>query len=164
MTPKQRLKRQLLSMRQMSERLLADFKTPAEWVYQIYPGANHALWFAGHMANTDNFLISLVTPEKARKAEEFADKFGMGSQPTNDAAHYPAPAAVLAEMRERRETLLGILEGLSDEQLSQATPQGAPDFLPDFASVFELAIWHEGVHRGQLTVVRRALGHPPLSG
>ena len=34
--------------------------------------------------------------------------------------------------------------------------------LPDFAAVFETAIWHEGLHCGQITVARRALGFPPL--
>jgi hypothetical protein len=65
-------------------------------------------------------------------------------------------------MRERRATLLNVLDGMSEEDLAKKTPNGAPDFLPDAASVFELAVWHEGQHSGQLTVARRALGHPPL--
>ena len=52
---KKRLKRQLLQARQLSEKLLADFKTPAQWVYQVHENCNHALWFAGHMAHVDNF-------------------------------------------------------------------------------------------------------------
>jgi hypothetical protein len=65
-------------------------------------------------------------------------------------------------MRERRQTLLETLEGLTDRDLAKKTPAGAPDFLPDVASVFELAIWHEGQHSGQVSVARRALGHKPL--
>ena len=147
----------------MSERLLADFQTPGQWVYQVHPNCNHALWFVGHMANTDNFLISLVAPEKATSIENWATKFGMGSQPSGNAADYPSPEAVVSQMRERRSVLLEVLDGLSEEELAKPTPKGAPDFLPDFASVFELAIWHEGLHSGQLTVTRRALGHKPLS-
>ena len=45
---------------------LADFKTPEQWVFQVHPHCNHALWFAGHMATSDNFFLSLVAPEKAR--------------------------------------------------------------------------------------------------
>lgn len=162
MEHKQRLKKQLLGVRQNSERLLADFRTPAEWTFQVHPACNHPLWFAGHMTTIDNFFLSLVAPEKVRPLPDFQSKFGMGSQPTSDPAAYPPPEEVLAAMRERRAALLDVLDGLSDEELSRKTPDGAPEFLPDVASVFELAVWHEGQHSGQLTVARRALGHPPL--
>ena len=156
MNVKERLKRQLVATRQMSDRMLADFQTPADWVYQVHPNCNHALWFVGHMASTDNFMISLIAPDQSRQIEGLAERFGMGSQPTNNAAAYPPAEEVLADMHERRAKLLEVLDGLSEEDLSKSTPKGAPDFLPDFASVFEMAIWHEGIHSGQLTVTRRS--------
>lgn len=162
MSPKQRLERNLVNMRQMSQRLLADFQTPEQWVFQVHPQCNHALWFAGHMATSDNFFLSLVAPDKAQQLPDFQSRFGMGSQPTNDPAAYPPPASVVETMNERRQALLSVLEGMTDEDLAKKTPAGAPEFLPDVASVFELAIWHEGQHNGQLTVARRALGHKPL--
>jgi len=162
MTLKERLLRQLKTTREMSERLLADFKTPEQWTFQVHPTCNHALWFAGHMATSDNFFLSLIAPEKKKEMPDFQTKFGMGSQPTNRPAAYPQPESVLATMRERRGALLAALEGMGDEDLAKKTPDGAPDFLPDVGSVFELAIWHEGRHSGQLSVARRALGHEPL--
>jgi uncharacterized damage-inducible protein DinB len=159
---KERLRRQLVSVRQVSERLLADFKTPQEWTFQVHPACNHALWFAGHMATSDNFFLSLVAPEQARQLEDFQAKFGMGSQPTSDPAAYPVPERVVTTMRERRETLLAALDAMDEEDLSRKTPAGAPEFLPDVGSVFELAVWHEGQHSGQLSVARRALGYKPL--
>jgi uncharacterized damage-inducible protein DinB len=164
MSLQQRLDRQLRSTRQLSEKLLADFKTPQEWVHQVHPGCNHALWFAGHMANTDNFLLSLVSPSSTLPLDGWSSRFGMGSQPTDHPAEYPPPETVLATMRERRAELLQVLSQLSEEDLAKKTPAGAPEFLPDLASVFELAIWHEGLHAGQLSVTRRALGHQPLVG
>ena len=41
-------------------------------------------------------------------------------------------------MRERRQALLALLDGLSDEDLSKPTAPGAPEFLADYGSVFEL--------------------------
>jgi uncharacterized damage-inducible protein DinB len=162
MTLKERLRRNLLNMRQMSQRLLADFQTPEQWVFQVHPQCNHALWFVGHMATIDNFFLSLVAPDKTRPMPELQSQFGMGSQPTNDPAAYPPPDSVLEVMNERRAALLAALDGMTDDDLAQKTPSGAPEFLPDVASVFELAIWHEGQHNGQLSVTRRALGHKPL--
>jgi uncharacterized damage-inducible protein DinB len=163
MALKERLARNLVKMREMSERLLADFHTPEQWVFQVHPNCNHALWFAGHMAQLDNFFISLVAPERVQKLPDFAVKFGMGSQPTNDPADYPPPESVVETMRERRRVLLDVLEGLTDDDLVKKLPAGTPDFLSDVGSVFEMAIWHEGQHRGQISVVRRALGHKPLT-
>jgi len=160
---KERLQRQLISMRQMSERLLADFHTPEEWTFQVHPNCNHALWFAGHMAQSDNFFLSLVAPQRAIPLPDFQAKFGMGSQPTSDASQYPPASSVVGTMRERRAALLAALDAMSEEDLGKKTPDGAPDFLPDVASVFELAVWHEGQHRGQVSVARRALGYKPLN-
>lgn len=163
MSLKERLLRQLVERRQTSERMLADFKTPEQWVFQVHPGCNHALWFVGHMAHVDNFFLSLVAPERAKKLPELSSKFGMGSQPTGSPSDYPPPAEVLETMRERRRELLAAINGMADDDLAKKLPTGTPDFLSDVGSVFELAIWHEGVHNGQLSVARRALGHKPLS-
>ena len=161
MSLKERLKRQLLAARQTSEGFLADFKSPEDWVKQVHCEANHALWFAGHMGISDNFFISVVAPEKTKKNCEMETRFGMGSHPTNRAEDYPPAENVLAFMRERRTTLLQVLDTMSDEDLAKATPDGTPEFLSDVASVFEMAIWHEGLHSGQLSVTRRSLGFKP---
>ncbi|MBX9791406.1 MAG: DinB family protein [Pirellulales bacterium] len=161
---KPRLKSQLLSARDYSERLLTAFKTPQEWVHQVHAHANHPLWFAGHMGVSDDFFISLVAPERAKRRPELVERFGTGSQPVGDASAYPPVAEVLAYMRERRQTLMEILDSLSEEDLLTRTPPGTPDFLRDKASVFQTASWHEGLHSGQVSVAHRALGHKPVVG
>lgn len=162
MQTKQRLKKQLQAARDYSTKLLADFKSPEEWTRQVHPNANHALWFAGHMAVSDNFFISSVAPERTLKRPEFEKAFGTGSQPTSNPADYPRPEQVLEYMNERRATLLGILDNLDEADLEKPLPKGTPDFLPDVGAVFETAVWHEGLHSGQLSVCRRAMGHKPV--
>lgn len=164
MSTKSRLQAQLTRSRGFLEKVLADFKTPQEWTHQVHPKANHALWVTGHLTTVDNFFTSLVAPEKAKELPGYQEQFGMGSQPTSDASAYPAPEQVLAHFRERRETLMGLLEGMTDEKLAEAMPPGSPDFFTDKASAFELAAWHEGMHAGQATIARRALGNAPLMG
>ena len=161
---KQRLQRQLAASRKLSEGLLSSFESPEQWTHQICPNANHALWFVGHMATIDNFFISLIDKVRVRDEPGYRDKFGMGSHPSSSPGDYPAPMQVLDYMRDRRQELLSVLETLSDEDLAKSTPPGSPDFLPDYASVFETAIWHEGLHSGQVSMVRKSLGMPPLMG
>jgi len=156
------LRQTLVTTREFSERLLQAFHTPEEWTFQVHPQSNHALWFAGHIGNTDNFFVSVLAPDQSAPRTGFREKFGPGSQPTNRPEDYPAAEEVLSYLRERRGVLLSLLDSMDDARLETRTPKGSPEFIPDFASVFRAAGWHEGVHAGQLTVVRRALGHPPL--
>lgn len=162
MNQRDRLMSQLKQARQVSEGLFASFQKPEDWTYQVHPKANHPLWVAGHLSYADNFFISILEPSRVRPMDGFDKVFGMGSVPTGDPGVYPDPQDVLAYMRERRETLLDILANMPPERLDEPTAEGAPDFMPDVASVFETAIWHEGMHSGQVTVARRGLGHEPL--
>lgn len=159
---KRHLHDSLVNTRAFSEQLLADFRTPQQWVHQVHPQANHALWFAGHLGTSDNFFLKMVATQRYCLQPEYQEKFGPGSQPTGDPSDYPPAEQVLAYMRERRAALLQSLADFTEQQLRQPTPAGSPAFLPDFASVFSTASWHECMHAGQLTVVRRALGYPPL--
>ena len=141
----------------------AGFQNTWKWVCQVHKNCNHALWFSGHMAHVDNFFISLVVPNRAISLPKlYNDRFGLGSQPTSNLSDYPATYEVLARMQERRETLLAALDSLTEENLGRSTPDGAPDFLADYGSVFEMAVWHEGLHNGRLSSSRHALGYEPL--
>ena len=159
---KPRLRRRLESARNFSEKLLEAFTTPQQWVHQVFPGANHALWFAGHIGWTDDFMISFLEPGQALHDPAVKERFGMKSTPTGKPDDYPAPDEVLARMRERRARLLAILDSLSEDDLAAPVGNGAPEFIPDKASVFEMSIWHEGFHSGQMNLARRALGNSPL--
>ena len=164
MSQSARSRTQMEKVRELSEGFLQSFETPEQWTHQVDPTANHALWFAGHMGIADNFFISTLDPDKAQDAAGFSEVFGMGSQPTSDIEAYPPVEEVLAYMRDRRQVFLKILSGMSDEDLAQPTPEGAPDMWPDMASIFEMAIWHEAMHAGQVSVARRSLGNQPLYG
>jgi hypothetical protein len=157
-----RLLRQLEQVRDTAEKMLAAFETPDDWTHQVVPGTNHALWFAGHMATADNYFISQIAPERERTFDGWDKHFGMGSKPTSDPDDYPPAAEVLDAMRERRGILLELLRGRTDAELNGPPAAGASDFLPDLGSIFEMATWHEAMHLGQITVVRRALGNRPL--
>src|SRR6266480_1710202 len=162
MSQADRLLRQLGTIRDMSEKILAAFESPDDWCRQLVPGTNHALWFAGHMATTDNYFISRVAPGREKQLEGWDKLFGMGSKPTNDPDDYPPVAEVLDTMRERRGLLVELLQGRTDAELFGPPAAGASDFLPDLATIFEMTTWHETLHLGQVTSVRRALGHRPV--
>jgi len=163
MSEKSLLLTQLQFSRGFTERLVEVLQTPEDWTRQVHPGSNHPLWIVGHIGTTDNFFLSLLAPDKFVKKDDYAEKFGMGSQPTPNPDDYPAPEEVLAFARDRRQTLLSVVEAMSEEDLDTKSPEGTPAFLGDCRSVLRVAAWHEGMHAGQLAVHRRALGHAPMS-
>jgi uncharacterized damage-inducible protein DinB len=162
---KPRLKAQLERARETSEKMLASFKTPKDWTHQVHPSANHAMWFAGHMASADNFFVGILAPDKAiTMPPGWKEMFGMGSKPSPNPNDYPPPEEVLRVMRDRRKAVLEAFDSVSEGDLSKPLPKGAPDFFKDTGSLFELMVWHEGLHMGQVSIARRALGHGPLMG
>ena len=51
---------------------------------------------------------------------------------------------------------------MSDAQLRSPLPEGFTGFATSFAALMSSLAWHEGLHTGQLTVVRKSLGLEPL--
>ena len=164
MTRKEFIKESLNFARGFTNQLLDKFESDSDWLHQVHPEANHAMWCAGHLALTDDFFVGMLAPDKAIDTSEAEKLFGMGTNPINDAGGYPKPAEIRKRLNESRERFLAILEGLSEADLDKPTPEGAPEFLPTVESVFRLAVFHEGIHTGQTTIANRGLGHKPLIG
>lgn len=158
----------LMFSRRLTEGLLACFKTRQDWLFQVHPKANHAMWIAGHLGLADNGIIKRFRPDAASKLEGWDAIFWFGSQVSAESSRYPAEAEVLEYFRERRAKLLAVLEELTDAELAAPAPAAGERSpiagAPNIGQLFLFAATHEGMHAGQLTVAHRALGHPPLLG
>jgi uncharacterized damage-inducible protein DinB len=152
--------------RRLTENLLATFKTRDEWLFQVHPKVNHALWIAGHLALADNRFARRFRPEVDEQPEGWEKLFWFGSLVTSDTAAYPPEADVLAYFRDRRAVLLRVLEEVADDELAAPAPTERSPIVgaPNIGHVFLFAATHEAMHAGQLTVAHRGLGHPPLMG
>lgn len=130
-------------------------------VHQLFEGANHCLWILGHLAVVENTFIAQI--DESRKAElaGYWEKFGIGSTPVSDAGQYPTKDELLDVLAERRAALLELIDGLGDDDLGRATSGPVAGVAPTLGELLRLAGWHEGMHAGQLTMVRRSLGFKP---
>lgn len=129
---------------------------------QPFPGANHALWVLGHLAWTDHYFVK----ELGKRAStcEWDALFGMGSQPIADRAKYPSRGDLLGFAASRRGALLEWFGSMSESQLFTPLPKDWETFAPHYAGLMTATAWHEGLHAGQLTVVRKHLGLKPKFG
>jgi hypothetical protein len=142
-------------------------QTPeAEWFRQPPAGVSHIGWQVGHIAFAEYRMALLrirgEQPQDDRlMSPEFRRLFGANSVPDSDPTKYPAPAEVRAVLDRIHEQALRELSGLDDAELDK------PVLLPHpLASTKLLALlWcaqHEMVHAGQIGLLRRQLGHPPM--
>lgn len=152
--------------RRIMEGIIDSLKSDDDWFYQPHDKANHALWIIGHLGLADNMFASRFRENRANEPAGYKDLFWFGSEPSADRSRYPPVEEVLAYFRERRETLLKVLDELTEEELSAAAPgadEGGPMAgAPSMGHAFHFVAYHEGVHNGQLTVCHRGLGNPPL--
>jgi hypothetical protein len=161
---KHRIIWQLQTIRALNEQMFTAFATPQDWTHQIFPGANHALWIAGHLAMVDNSGIGRFFPTHMIDKPDYGAKFGRQSTPSADFTDYPPPAEILALMRERRATLITCLEGFTDADFDKPAPPGLPPFIHNAGQMYSFMAVHEGLHTGQLSMNRRALGNAPVVG
>jgi uncharacterized damage-inducible protein DinB len=154
---------QLQAIRNLGDQMLAVFTSPEDWTHQLFPGANHPLWVAGHIAFVDNRILGVFF-QKSIENPALTEKFGRQSKPSPNPADYPPPAEVLEFRRERRATLLDCIATLSDADFEKQVPPGLPPFVQNAGQMFSFLAVHEGMHTGQLSMCRRALGHAPVVG
>lgn len=135
-----------------------------KYTYQPVPRCNHVLWVLGHLAWTDDYFVYSQTGKSSALSDEWKKSMGAGSTPIADASAYPAIATVMDKLAERREALLAWFKSLTPAQLAAPVTSSLAGFAPTFAALMSSLAWHEGLHSGQISVIRKALGLQPAFG
>ncbi|MCB9849329.1 MAG: DinB family protein [Phycisphaerales bacterium] len=135
-----------------------------KWCHQPVPGANHALWVVGHLAHTDNYFLTAIAGQASKIPADWDELFGMGSTPVGDASKYPNIAETRDYLCSLREGVLAWYGAMDEAQAATPTPDELKPFAPNFGQLAHSIAWHEGMHAGQITVVRKSLGIAPKFG
>ncbi len=145
--------------RRSTLKMVADM--PADkFCHQPVPGANHAMWILGHLANTDNWFACTLGQRESVIDESWGNVFGMKTTPVSDPSGYPSVEDVKAGVERARESLLEALDSMDEQQLLAPLPGELAGFAPNVAGAMSALAWHEGLHAGQLSAIRRSLGLP----
>ena len=81
--------------------------------------------------------------------------------PVEDLSVYPDSALVLAVLKRQRESLLTSISDMSDADLAQLLSEDIRWYAVDGLALLFKLCWHEGMHAGQITAVRKSLGLGP---
>lgn len=132
--------------------------------HQPCVGANHALWIVGHLGCADLMFLTRVGNKSIESPENWAKLFGMGSVPLPDASAYPPLGKLKEALADNREALLGWFASMSAEELAKPLSDDFKSFASNHGMLMTSLAFHEGLHAGQLTVVRKSLGIAPMIG
>lgn len=156
---------QIVFARQYTNRLLEQ--TPeSDWFRQSAAGVSHIAWQVGHLAMAE-YRLALDRTRGERPEDRdlippvYFTLFGRASEPVPEAAAYPPLAEIRAVFDRVHAQTLKELPGLNDADLDQ------PTLKPHAIAKTRLwsLLWcahHESIHAGQIGLLRRQLGQPPL--
>jgi len=155
---------QIVFARNYTIRLL-DQTPEAEWFRQPPGGVTHIAWQVGHLALAEYRLaverIRGPQPQDAHLiSENFLRLFGPES-PDPDPAKYPSLTEIRAVFDRVHEQAIRELRGLDESELDQPVLKPHPVAKTKLWSLLWCA-QHEAVHAGQIGLLRRLLGYPPL--
>jgi hypothetical protein len=143
---------------------LLDQTPMTEWFRLPPGGVSHVAWQAGHIAFSE-YILALwrirgeQPKDNALFSPEFKRLFGADSVPQAEPA-YP-PNEIRAALDRVHEQVLRELPDLGEAELAQPLP----DPHPYATTTLRALLWcahHEMLHAGQIGLLRRHLGYPPM--
>jgi hypothetical protein len=151
--------------RLFTEQFLKDL-TDAEWYWSPPQFTTHVAWQVGHLAVTQyNLCLRRVrgrtTDDESLISNPYIDAFKLGSKPVAK----PEKNLPLDEIRHVFEAVhkqsIHELGGRNEADLDEPLEQPHPRFKTKLGAV-EFCAQHELVHAGQIAMLRRLMGKPPL--
>jgi hypothetical protein len=145
------------------ERMLADIS--ADQFCQQPPGLpNHPAWLVGHLAFVRVAMLKQLGDTPTEFPEAWLPLFGRNSTPNDELANYPSKTELWDVFSRLQQMAITRVMALTPEQLEQ--PHGIETFkksLPTLGDlILQMLVAHDGLHVGQLSDWRRALGYPRL--
>lgn len=157
--------KQIVFAREYVLTLLADVEE-ADWFRQPPGSPTHLAWQVGHLAMAQYGLA--LFRQRGRQPEDlalmsssFRKLFSRGTTPEWDVAKYPSPAEILATFDRVYAQSLQEIPTFTAEQLAE------PSDMPYAGSPTKLGALlfcplHEMIHAGQIGLLRRLMGKPPV--
>jgi hypothetical protein len=147
-------------------RWLLDSVPAADWFRMPDGCPSHIAWQVGHLAFAQYRLVLVricgPKPDDANLfSEAFLKCFGRDSVPDPDPTRCPAVEAIRSVFDQVHDRVLADLPGVPDASLDE--PLTPPHM--KCKTKYECLHWcslHEMVHAGQIGLIRRMLGYPPL--
>lgn len=128
--------------------------------------ATHIAWQVGHIAMAEYGLMLFRQRGRADvdfdlMPSKFRKTFAKGSVATGERSDYPSPAEILAQLSKIHQQVLLEVPNFSESDLDQALDPPHAAYATRFGAMI-MAAHHEMLHCGQIGMLRRMMGKPPV--
>lgn len=140
---------------------LADF-SEAEMFVRPTPTANHAAYQLVHVLGFDMMVANALGAPAFDLPAKFKTVSGKEAASIDDPTAFPTKDELLALNAKVLAATITALEKATDAQLATESPPDVRPFAATLGVLASIVPAHEGMHIGQIQVIRRKLGKPHL--
>lgn len=151
--------------RSYSTELIQDIE-PEDWFWQPAEGVTHIAWQVGHMAMAQYGLT--LFRQRGRQpidlelmSGKFRKRFARGTTPSANRDDYPTPEEILTVFHRVHEQMLIEVPTYPDQELDEPVDPPYAGYATRYGALL-LAGDHEMIHAGQIGLLRRLIGKPPI--
>ena len=140
--------------------MFVDDLSPSERLHRLCPGANCVDWLVGHLVLTEQRFHAVFEAKSPALPDGFDKRFARDETAPRQ-GDYGDTSALMKLFDEQRNITIDRVCQFTNEQL--IVPLLQPH--PRFSTLGEAAVFcalHTTVHAGQITMIRRSLGKPPV--
>jgi uncharacterized damage-inducible protein DinB len=131
-----------------------------EWLTRPGDGSNHLAWIAGHVVVHRAMVGKILGLQWSAPWEQL---FARGAQLV-EPQRYPDAAEIRRSFQELSEKVATALPNASEEMLKKPVEKGKPSLDGTVGGTIALLCLHESFHVGQMSYVRKWLGHGQTVG
>ena len=151
-----------------TQKLLVRFTedlTPQEYLHRACAGGNAIAWIIGHLVVSERSALARagVKPEQMPALPEgFEKRFGREADAAK-AGDFGDVTLLMPLFNRHRELLIDTIRNLPPEALDAPLPKPHPLFGQTVGDALNfMAGPHPSMHAGQISMIRRTMGKPPL--
>lgn len=158
--------RQIQFARTYTLSLLAGVEE-GDWFAMPPQAPTHLAWQVGHIAMAQYGLcLFRIRGRQEIDAElmssSFRKLFSKGSTPEGDASKYPSPAEIRGTFDRVYQQAMAELPQVSEASLTEAVDMPYVEGYANKLGALLFCSHHEFLHAGQIGLIRRLLGKPPV--
>ncbi len=140
---------------------MTDDLAPTDFRHQPAPGANSAAWIVGHLAATLwRTADRLGAADVPAPPSGLLDTFTQTGKPAGDHSSLGDPAELLRLFDTYLAKVIAAVPGIPAAKLTD--PATRPGPATTFGEGVLFGALHVAMHTGQLSLIRRSLGKPPV--
>lgn len=142
------------------EKFTADL-SDQDYFHAPVASSNHTAWILGHLATSDDRMLSTITGKPHRLPKDHHELFRGGAPCDPSPSRYPARKAMDELFRTQRAHVVEALKMADQKSWDEPCPdENMRRFFPTVGSLWGMLGTHQFWHIGQLTVCRQSLRKP----